>query len=321
MNTIIRKMLKSDLQQVNGMISRAFTQGRIDDGYAHTEVPMCRADFIEMYFSQRPDGCFVLEELGQIRGAAFCHVWGNTGWIGPLAVAPEKHHLGLGKDLALHAVNYLRSIGCKTIGVETNPRSSRNLGFYGKIGFVPSALSIDMVRPVPSTPVPQDKSVHKKIYYSRLSAADKKEFKLRVWNLVNMVSLDVDYTNLINITDEHHFGETILFMRKGAPIGVVVLQTKPSLVEEQNSFLRIVSFAAHPKTPHFYFSYFLNDIILFAKDKALNRILARVPMYSPHAFRILLENKYRVINSDLRMTLEGYGEQRQNSVFHINRWV
>ncbi len=321
MNTIIRKMLKSDLQQVNSIISRAFTQGRIDDGYAHTDVPMCRADFIQMYYSQQPDGCFVTEQNGQLRGAAFCHVWGKTGWIGPLAIAPEKHHLGLGKDLALHAVNYLRSIGCSTIGIETNPRSSRNLGFYGKIGFVPSALSIDMVRPVPSTPINHDESVHKKIFYSRLSRADKKEFKARASHLVRMASPDVDYTSLINLTDNFRFGETILFMRKGSPIGLAILQTKPSLVEEQNSFLRIVSFVAHPKTPPIYFSNFLNDILLFAKDKSLTRILARIPMYTPVAFRILLENKFRVINSDLRMTLEGYGEQRHNSVFHINRWV
>lgn len=321
MNTIIRHMLKSDLQQVNSIISRAFSQGRVDDGYAHTDVPMCRVDFIEMYFMQQPEGCFVTEETGQIRGAAFCHIWGKTGWIGPLAIAPEKHHLGLGKDLALHAVNFLRSSGCTTIGVETNPRSSRNLGFYGKIGFVPATLSIDMVRPVPSTPPRQDQPMHQKIFYSRLSSIDKKEFKLRVRNLVNMININVDYTDLVDLTDAHHFGDTILFMRKGVPIGVAVLQTKPSLVEEQNSFLRIISFVAHPKTPESYFSYFLDDIIEFAKEKFLTRVLARVPMYTPQAFRILLNNRYRIINSDLRLTLEGFEEQHGNSVFHLNRWV
>ncbi len=314
-------MRQNDLQQVNGIISRAFTQGRIDDGYAYTKVPMCQPGFIEMYYAQGPQGCFVVEETGQIRGAAFCHLWGRTGWIGPLAIVPEKHHLGIGKKLASHAAQYLKSVGCTTIGLETNPRSNRNLGFYGKIGFVPSLLSIDMIRPVSALAVEENVSPHSIIFYSRLSNAEKEEFHLHVWSLTQAAAPGVDYTNLIKLYDKYRQGETLLFMRKNTPIAVAILQTKPSLVDEQNALMRIVVFIAHAKTPDVYFPYFLADFLIFARDNKLDRILVRVPMYSHRAFKMLLNNNYRVANSDLRMTLEGYPEKNNPKVIHLNRWV
>lgn len=316
----IRNLIKSDLHKVNGIIARAFTQGRIDDGYVQTQVPMCRPEFLDMYYRQCPQGCFVAEEKGQIQGAAFCHVWGKTGWIGPLAVVPEKHHRGIGKDLAAQAVSFLKGAGCQTIGLETNPRSNRNIGFYGKLDFVPAVLSIDMIKPV-SHVLSEDKaSPHQLVYYSRLSDDARRLFCRRANELIRLLSAPVDYTLLIEAIEQCHQGESVLFMRNGVPIALSVLQTEPSLVEEQNALLRVISFLAHPKTPEAYIQYFLSDLFVFAHEKALDRILIRLPMYDRKMFRILLANNYRVVNSDVRMVLNGYPDTL-NSFFHINRWV
>ncbi|MBN1480355.1 GNAT family N-acetyltransferase [candidate division KSB1 bacterium] len=316
----IRNLIKSDLHKVNGIISRAFTQGRIDDGYVQTQVPMCRPEFLDMYFTQCPQGCFIVEEKGQIQGAAFCHVWGKTGWIGPIAIVPEKHHRGVGKELATAAINFLKGAGCQTIGLETNPRSNRNLGFYGKLDFVPSVLSIDMIKPVSSI-VPSDKaSPHHLVYYSRLSSDARRQFCKLANELIGIVSAPVDYTPLIEAIESCHQGESVLFMRNTVPIALGVLQTEPSLVEEQNALLRVISFLAHPKTPDAYIHFFLSDLLSIAREKALDRILMRLPMYSNRVFRIFLENNYRVVNSDIRMVLNGYPDTTK-SFFHINRWV
>lgn len=314
-------MRESDLQQVNGLISRAFTQGRIDDGYAYTDVPMCRTEFINMYLGQCPDGCFVIEENGQIRGATFCHVWGQTGWFGPLAIAPERHHLGLGKQLLAASIDFLKQCGCTTIGLETNPRSSRNLGFYGKFSFIPSALSVDLIKPVPSATVSLQNHPHQTFYYSRLSQDDKKEFRLHVWNLMQLSGLATDYSNLIDAVDSFKLGETLLFIRNNTPIGFAVMQTRPTLVEEQNAFLRMIAFVAHPKTPDAYISYFLSDLLAFAQANSLDRILLRIPVYSSRLYKLLPANQYRIVGSDLRLTLEGFAEKPDVASLHINRWV
>ena len=319
---IIRNMRINDLQQVNGIISRAFTQGRIDDGYAFTDVPMCQSRFIEMYYYQAERGSFVVEESGQIRGAAFCHIWGKTGWIGPLAIVPEKHHLGLGKELALYATKFLKAAGCTTIGLETNPRSNRNLGFYTKIGFVPSVLSLDLIKAVsPITEEHDASSAHTIIPYSLLSDDQKEKFLKQVTSLTQLIDSDVDYTQVIKSYNQFEQGETLLFMRKQLPIAVAMLQTKPSLVEEQNVLLRMVAFITHPKTPAAYFPNFLKDFGAFARDNKMDRILVRTPMHSHQTLRALLQHNYRVVNSDLRMTLEGYSEKANRNLFLMNRWV
>ncbi len=317
----IRAMQKDDLHQANMIIARAFSQARSDCGYSHTHVPMCRREFISFYYSHSPRGCFIAEDAGQIKGVIFSHIWGKTGWIGPLAVAPEKHLMGMGKLLMKKTTDYLIHSGCGTIGLETNPRNSRNLGFYGHLGFVPSVLSIDMIKPV-SVVTTEDKILpHKTVYYSRLSDKDKHEFKTRVWDLTQLATPNLDYTPLIDTIDASRYGETVLFIRRGTAIGFAVLQTEPTNNEEQNLLLRIFAMAAHPKTPDSYFRYFLMDLMKFAKRRAFERVVVRVPGYSGRAFQIFLQEGYRVYNSDLRMTLEHYPEIQDGDVVHLNRWV
>ncbi len=318
---IIRHMRINDLQQVNGILSRAFTQGRIDDGYAFTQVPMCHPGFIEMYYHQGTDGAFVIEEGDQIRGAAFCHIWGKTGWIGPLAIVPEKHHLGLGKQLTLHATEFLKNAECTTIGLETNPRSKRNLGFYGKIGYVPSVLSIDLIKPVSPSTSGKSSPQHTIIPFSRLNSEQREKFLAQVKALMRISMPDVDLSLPIRYYDKFQQGETLLFMRNNSPIAVAVLQTVPSLVDEQNRLLRLVVFVSHPKTPDGYFTYFLEDFFHFAQANKLDRILVRTPSHSHKTFQALLENNYRVVNSDLRLTLKGYPEKINPHVFIMSRWV
>ena len=317
----IRLLKNDDLQQVNGIISRAFTQGRIDDGYSHSHVPMCRPEFLKMYQAQCPQGCFVLEEAEQIRGAAFCHVWGKTGWIGPLAIAPEKHHLGLGKNLAQEAIRFLQSSGCKTIGLETNPRSNRNIGFYGKLNFIPSVLSIDMIKPVSPVVTHSQDSPHRPVFFSRLSGNARQNFYDHMSYLARATSSNIDYSPVVNAIDLHRQGESIIFIRKGTPVAMAILQTEPSLVDEQNALLRVIAFVAHPKTPDQYFQFFLSDLLWLAKQNARDRILIRLPLYFYRGFRILLANNYRVISSDLRMVLAGYPDSQDVPHFHFNRWV
>ncbi|MBN1464682.1 GNAT family N-acetyltransferase [candidate division KSB1 bacterium] len=317
----IRLLKKSDLHQVNGIISRAFTQGRLDDGYAYTDVPMCKPEFLAMYYAQCPQGCFVLEESGHIQGAVFCHVWGKTGWFGPLVLAPEKHHLGLGKQLTQHAVSFLKGSGCVVIGMEVNPRSSRNIGFYGKMHFIPSVLSIDMIKPVPAMLPAVQKSPHQLVYYSRLSKSERLEFLQHASHLTKAVMPTIDYKPVIQAIDEIRQGESVLCMLRGTPVGLAVMQTEPSLVEEQNAMLRLISFVAHPKTPASYIQFFLHDFLDLAKSASLDRIMIRVPMYSNRLFKILLRNNYRVVSSDMRFVLEGYADEQIGSFFHVNRWV
>jgi len=321
MPIIIRKMKQRDLQQFNIIISRAFTQARADCGYTHTFVPMCRREFINLYHAQQPEGAFIAEDAGQLRGGVFTHVWGKTGWIGPLAVAPEKHLTGIGKQLAATSIDYLKKAGCTTIGLETNPRNHRNLGFYGKLGFSPTVLSVDLIKPVSFIYTEPETLPHKTIYFSRLAQSDKQEFLSRVHTLAAASDKNIDYSSLIQNIDQHHYGETFLFIRKGTAIGFVIMQTEPTNTEEQSSLLRVFALVMHQQLPETFFKYIIFDLLKYSKKKNFERIVVRMPAYTNRVFNLFLENGFRVYSSDVRMTLQGYPEKKDSSIIHINRWV
>ena len=66
--------------------------------------------------------------------------------MGPIAVRPDRQGSGVGRCTVQAGIEFLRSRGATTIGLETMPRTTDNIGFYGTIGFVPRHLTITLVR-------------------------------------------------------------------------------------------------------------------------------------------------------------------------------
>ena len=142
----IRLLKRKDLEKTNHLLVSAFTEGRKEDGYADTQINLCHIKMLEMYLSFCPNGCFTLVEKGEILAAAFSHVLGSTGWIGPIAVAPAFRGKKLGEQITRHCIDFLKSKKCSTIGLETMPRSYWNLGFYINLGFRPQQLTCELTR-------------------------------------------------------------------------------------------------------------------------------------------------------------------------------
>jgi ribosomal protein S18 acetylase RimI-like enzyme len=317
----IRKMVKSDINRVNMLLQKAFTQARIDEGFQNTHFPMCRPDYLESYLSACPQGCFVMENAGQLLAIVFCHLWGQTGWIGPLAVLPEKQLLGIGKKLASHAIDYLKNSNCRIIGLETNPRSMHNLGFYCKLGFLPMTLILDLIHRVPQKFTPVSQSCEKIFYYSQCSSLQKQKFDHDVQWLVSLVDPNVDYRSLIHSLEEYHYGDSILIYRHSVPAVYVSLQTLPCSSEERKSILRIHTLVAHPKTPDSYFNNLLSLLDSFAQSEGLSQMLFRIPIDCRRILNFILDCGFRIIHSDLRMELEGFSQGMDKQNVHINRWV
>jgi hypothetical protein len=110
-------------------------------------------------------------------------------------------------------------------------------------------------------------------------------------------------------------------VRNNTPIAFTLLQTMSTSSEEDPNILRIVALLTHPKTPDFYFNLILADLENYAREHALQQILVRVPTNTPKTFRYLISNKFRIIFSDVRLTLEGYPERANPTAFHLSRWA
>jgi GNAT superfamily N-acetyltransferase len=92
---------------------------------------MTTADFV---FNSKlePNGCFILQENSERLGIATCISYGKIGWFGNLVVKEAYRKKGAGTALLNHAIEYLKGLGAKTVGLY----AYQNLiDFYGKLGF------------------------------------------------------------------------------------------------------------------------------------------------------------------------------------------
>src|SRR5207249_4273927 len=72
------------------------------------------------------------DEAGHVVAFNIAHRSGREGWMGPLAVRPDRQGAGLGKTIVRTAVDWLLEQEVATLGLETMPRTVENIGFYAR---------------------------------------------------------------------------------------------------------------------------------------------------------------------------------------------
>jgi ribosomal protein S18 acetylase RimI-like enzyme len=148
----VRPLLVADLEPLRWVIYRAYLQVLVElyGSEAAAGYEVRSLDFMKLYLRRDPAGCFVAEAPGgDPAGAIFCFVWGEVGWFGSLAVAPEWQGHGLGQALTRKALDYLAGRGCRRLGLETWPHSPLVRHLYGKFGFRPVRSTVKFSRPIP----------------------------------------------------------------------------------------------------------------------------------------------------------------------------
>ena len=147
MSVTIRKMKVDDMIDVKGVDLMTWSD-LYERCYASRPKLSPRTDTnILSYMHSDPEGAFVAnDDYAGVVGLGFAHVWGATGWIGPLSILPAYQAKGLGKDLLKHLLNYLEDMGCMDIGLETMPESVISLGMYLKVGLRPESLVLMLTK-------------------------------------------------------------------------------------------------------------------------------------------------------------------------------
>jgi ribosomal protein S18 acetylase RimI-like enzyme len=153
----VRSLAAADLEPARWIVFRAYFQVLLElyGAEAAAQYELRSPDFMAMYLRRDASGCFGVEEDdGTLVGVNFCFTWGEVGWFGSLAVAPERQGRGVGQALARHATEYLAAQGCRRIGLETWPRSPAMLHLYGKLGFEPCRSTEKVARATGLAPHP-----------------------------------------------------------------------------------------------------------------------------------------------------------------------
>jgi len=193
------------------------------------------------YLHSDPEGAFVAsDEYAGIIGSCFSHVWGSTGWVGPLSVLPSYQARGLGKELLRRSLGYLDEQGCVDIGLETMPENTTNLGMYFKSGLRPEALVLILGKRV--EPEEIEDAPDSKVRIERFSESDVKgEVRSQIRKVSGSLRMGLDYTKEIDLTEQFSLGDTLVAMSKEKVAGFAVVHTIPKRLNMPVSSVRLLA--------------------------------------------------------------------------------
>src|SRR2546421_688439 len=138
-----------DIDGLNRVYAEALTDRYRRDGLVGVRVPQLNPDVWRYALLDAGEGAMLWrDEADQVAAFNIAHRSGLEGWMGPLAVRPDRQGSGVGKTIVRAAADWLIEQGVTTLGLETMPRTVENIGFYAQVGFVPGHLTVTMTNDI-----------------------------------------------------------------------------------------------------------------------------------------------------------------------------
>lgn len=304
---------ETDIAALNRLFADAFTDRYRRDGLAGVRVPYLNETIWRYAIGLAGAGAMLWRDEGD-RLVAFnvAHCSGSEGWMGPLCVRPDRQLGGIGTEIVTAAVEWLKSRGARTIGLETMPRTVDNIGFYSRLGFVPGSLTLTMTsdaQPAKNRPEPEYTTL------MPLSAAARRERIAELGALVGSLLPGSDYTREIELTLQLSLGDVVVVERDGSPAAFALCHAVPLADGGGRDEVRALKVAARDLE---LFEAVLEAAAAWARRMAIRRLAVRAQTAYTEAYRTLVRRGFRVRWSDLRMTLEGFEERRANGVVWSN---
>jgi hypothetical protein len=235
---------------------------------------------------------------GELCGFNIVHLSGREGWMGPLAVRPDRQGSGFGKQMILAGIAWLKERGARTIGLETMPRTIENIGFYSRLGFVPRHLTVTLIHDLARRP-----ALHPEVLSGSGPARAERLKACR--ELTERLLPGTDFTRELIATADLRIGDTLLVRETGELAGFALYHTAPLAAGRPHDELRILKLVARDGET-------FERLIAAAEAAALAADVRRVTVRSQTAFGApylrLIQLGYRTHWTDLRMTLDGFGE-------------
>ena len=301
-----------DIDGLNRVFAEAFTDRYRRDGLVGVRVPQLNPDVWRYALLDAGEGAMLWrDEAGQVAAFNVAHRSGLEGWMGPLAVRPDRQGTGVGKAIVRAAVDWLIEQGVTTLGLETMPRTVENIGFYAQVGFVPGHLTVTMTNDIATrghrTPV---------LLSARQGRAQAQALDA-VRDLVGALARGCDFTREILLTAELGLGDTSLVEDPGGLGAMVLWHSAPLAEGRPKDEVRILKLAARDERA---FDAAIVAVEAAAARAGIRRVGVRCQTRYAEAFRRLIARGYRVRWTDLRMTQDGYPEQPPAQGVLFSNW-
>lgn len=300
-----------DIDPLNRVFAEAFTDRYSRDGLIGVRVPQLNNVVWRYALEDAGDGAMVWRDAdGQMIAFNMVHRSGSEGWMGPLAVRPDRQAKGLGSRMVRTGLDWLRARGATTIGLETMPRTVDNIGFYSRIGLIPGHLTVTLVQEVPRRPVatPLLLSAAGSEYRSLLEAC-------RV--LTQAVLPGVDFTRELELTRQLRIGDTTLVRDGRRLVGFALWHSAALAAGRPKDELRVLKLVAASAGD---FERLIEAVQASACEERVGRVAIRCQTEFADPYLRLVRAGYRVHWTDLRMILEGYPQRVPEEGVVLSNW-
>lgn len=299
-----------DIDPLNRVFAEAFTDRYSRDGLVGVRVPQLNPLVWRYAIDDAGDGAMIWRDAdGHLVAFNMVHRSGTEGWMGPLAVRPDRQGEGLGSLMVRTGIDWLKTQGATTIGLETMPRTVDNIGFYSRIGLVPGYLTVTLVLDVPRRGPPAPALL------SGLPAPEAGVAECR--RLTESLLAGVDFTREIALTRELEIGDTTLVREGGELIAFALWHSTPLAAGRPKDELRVLKMVARDARA---FDRLLDALPAAAAGERVGRIALRCQTEFAPAYVRLVERGYRVHWTDLRMTLDGYPRRQPAQGVVMSNW-
>jgi GNAT superfamily N-acetyltransferase len=300
-----------DAAALNQVFSDAFTERYRRDGLVGVRVPFLNPAIWKFAIEDAAGGAQIWrDDRGDIAAFNIAHASGAEGWMGPLAVRPDLQSAGIGKLVVTSASDWLAKAGCRTIGLETMPRTMDNIGFYSRLGFLPGRLTITTTLEAAYGDLPAT-------LIGRLSPQARDDVLVQCRELVQRMLPGYDYTREIMLTHELSLGDTVLLYDGDTLIGFALAHTAPLVEGRAREELRVLKLVLADESR---FDDLVRAITDFARRSATRRIALRLQGEFLAAYHRVIALGGHVRWTDLRMSLADYGERRPDRGLVLSNW-
>jgi GNAT superfamily N-acetyltransferase len=300
-----------DIESLNRVFADAFTDRYSRDGLVGVRVPQLNTLVWRYALEDAGDGSMVWRDVdGQMVAFNMVHRSGTEGWMGPLAVRPDRQGEGIGSTMVRTGIEWLRGQGATTIGLETMPRTVDNIGFYSRIGLVPGHLTVTLVHDVA-----RRAGGTVELLSSSGNAFDRRVEECRM--LTEQILPGVDFTRELTLTRELGIGDTTLARDGRSLSGFALWHSTPLAAGRPKDELRVLKLVASSGAG---FERLIQALQLSAISERVSRIAIRCQTEFAHPYLRLIDLGYRVHWTDLRMLLQGYPQRFPAEGIMMSNW-
>jgi GNAT superfamily N-acetyltransferase len=288
----------ADIDGVNRVFSDAFTDRYHRDGMTGVRVPELNPQIWHYAIRAAGEGAMVWRDDAGVVAFNLAHDNGAEGWMGPLAVRPDCQGRGVGRGIVTTGIGYLKQRGCRTIGLETMPRTIDNIGFYSRLGFRPGHLTISLAKETPLDAGPPGERAS--------TIGGPATWLEEAHRLTGQLVPGLDFRRELALTLEQSLGDLTVARSGDQWRGYALWHLTPLSTGRAAGELRVLKLVAADQAA---FRQVVGGVLREAAARRVARVALRCQTGFRSAYGELVAMGFRVQWTDLRMVLAGHEEQ------------